>query len=97
MCFKRSSVIAEIDNGKRVRIDPCMRNLIEFINCETNYKTLACCCGHGRYQMSIIISHKHYGEFTGKAIELISGLIIPRTKRFYQKDKDGFFFIPELL
>jgi len=68
-------------------IDPCIKNLIEYIP-----NTFACCCGHGKYPMTIIVKNVK-GEF----IEIISGKVIPRKKKFYKKDKRGVFYIPEVI
>ena len=76
------------------KIDSCMKlliaNLYECLDKET--KVLACCCGHGKYTMSIIV--KRMGECI---FDLCSGINIPRKKRFYKKDKKGYYYIPELL
>ncbi len=75
------------------RIDPCMRDVIKILN-EQGVKTLACCCGHGHHKMSIVID---IGYGTGKVIplEIFSGEMIARKKRFYIKQKDGSYVIPE--
>lgn len=68
------------------RIDPCMKNLIKVLP-----GTFACCCGHGKYHMSIILKN-----INGDFYEVFSGKIIPRKKRFYKKDKEGYYYIPEI-
>ena len=74
------------------KIDECMVNLITILNAH-HIKTLGCCCGHGKYNMSIIILCRD-----GKTIvDLVSNKIIPRTKRFYKKDKQGYYYIPEIM
>jgi len=73
----------------RKGIDPCMKNLIDFIDATKSYKTLACCCGHRKYNMSIVVTN---GEICW---DLMSNKIIPRKKRFYRKDKQGYYYIPE--
>ncbi|KKL85456.1 hypothetical protein LCGC14_1954610, partial [marine sediment metagenome] len=35
------------------RIDPCMRDLINALK-QQGIETLGCCCGHGKYPMTII-------------------------------------------
>jgi len=35
------------------RIDPCLRELIKFLNIK--HKTILSCCGHGKYKPSIIV------------------------------------------
>lgn len=75
------------------RIDPCMRNIIECLQ-QAGVDTLACCCGHGKYPMSIIINIG-FGKIL--ALEIFSNLQIPRKKRFYKRDKEGYYFIPEVI
>ena len=70
------------------RIDPCMKQFIKFINYH-GIKTLACCCGHNKYPMTIV------ADTGGFARELFSNKIIPRKKRFYKRDKQGYYYIPE--
>ncbi len=73
------------------RIDPCMKNAI-FILCKRfKVNIVGCCCGHGNYQMTIIIKDK-LGIY-----ELFSGKDILRKKRFYKKDKQGYYYIPETI
>lgn len=72
-------------------IDPCMKNLIKFLN-HIKYKTLACCCGHGKHPITIVVKTDW-----NTALELLHDVEIPRKKRFYKKDKEGYYFIPEVL
>lgn len=76
-------------------IDKCMRGLIFNLGfyLNNNIITKACCCGHGKYPMTIIIENKN----NLRRIEMCSGLIIKREKRFYLKDKRGYYYIPEVL
>lgn len=76
------------------RIDPCFREGIAALNNlgkSLGIKTLACCCGHGRYCPTIIIEKPD-----GTICDFMSDIIIPRKKRFYRRDKDGYFFVPEV-
>lgn len=74
-------------------IDKCMVNLI-FMLQQAGYKTKASCCGHKKYNMSIIMeSLKEKDKF----IDIVSGIVIPRKKRFYLKDKQGYYYIPETI
>jgi len=69
-----------------------MRNLINFINEHSNtIKTVACCCGHGKYPMTIIVKHN-----SGDVFDLLSECDIPRTRNFYKRDKEGYYYIPEV-
>jgi len=73
------------------KIDKCMEVLIEIINSSKVWKTLSCCCGHGKYPMTIIVTSNQSPIF-----EVFSNKIIPRKKRFYKKDREGYYFIPEV-
>lgn len=81
--------------GNPSRIDKCMRGLIHRLNrlIDSGHKIRACCCGHGKYPMTIVIEsdETYYSHF----YDLISGKTIQRTRRFYQRDKQGRFYIPE--
>jgi hypothetical protein len=70
------------------RIDPCMR--VEVASLELQgFFVRACCCGHGRYNKTIVIESAYIYEYYSKKM-------IERTKRFYKRDKQGVFFIPEV-
>lgn len=80
--------------GLHNRIDKCMKPLIHNLNLffPSNIKVVACCCGHKKYSMTIIIDYK-YGY---KYFDLISDIEIPRTRKFYVRDKQGYYYIPEV-
>ena len=81
------------------KIDKCMMNIVgtlkylelDGIHRDMFTRVLACCCGHKKYSQSIV-----YQDKEGFIFELNSGIELPRTKRFYVKDKQGFYFIPEV-
>lgn len=89
-------------NNPRV-IDRCLRKLIDNLNyylCEDEVEVIACCCGHGKYPMSIIVREEVY--VNGRHVDYIvkdwiSDKVIPRKKRFYRKDKQGYYYIPEVI
>lgn len=82
-----------VNNTKRSRIDRCMKNLIEFIDDHSNViEVVACCCGHFKYPITIIIKAEN-----GKFYDLMSSKTIPRTRRFYKKDKEGYYYVPEVV
>jgi len=89
MCRSRNSKRVRLTSPKPIRVDSCMKNLIEIMRMK-GIETLACCCGHDKYPMTIVI--RRYGMIE----ELISGRYIPRKKRFYLKDKKGYYYIPEV-
>lgn len=73
-------------------IDPCMVNLIGFLK-ERGIETVACCCGHGIYPMTILV---RTGE-PGVTREICHNITFHgRKKRFYRKDEDGVYYIPEV-
>ena len=77
-------------------IDECMKPLIEFLK-GLGYDTIACCCGHSRYPMTIVARPQLFPERKwGKVVELLSGAVITRKKKFYKKDKQGYYYIPEV-
>ena len=91
MCEKRASVLAYVKypEPKAVRVDMCMRNLIEDLQ-RQGVKTVSACCGHNKYKKTIVI--KTDGGFR----DIFTRTLIPRTRNFYRKDKSGFFYIPEV-
>lgn len=85
------------------RIDKCMRNFIHFLDSTSQYKCrgkwhtrfniLACCCGHGKYPPTVVIdvglNDMQY------PVEIFSGKRIFRLTKFYKRDKQGYYYIPE--
>jgi len=77
------------------RIDKCMKDCIhtlEVMSSESHIKTVACCCGHGKYPMTIVVKNK-----SGWCWDLISGIDIPRKRNFYKRDSEGYYYIPEVV
>lgn len=74
------------------REDICMKKICWLINNKTEYITLASCCGHGIYPMSIIVSDKR-----SRVLEYFSQINILRKKKYYKKDKHGYYYIPEVV
>ena len=79
-------------NCPNTRIDRCMKNICGFIDKHTPFRVLACCCGHKKYPMSIIIQLRGFDT----KIELFSNKIIRRKRNFYRRDKQGYYYIPEV-
>ncbi len=78
------------------QIDKCMRIGIKALGIvfkHSGMKILACCCGHGKYPISIVYQLPNYKT----RFELFSAKVIPRQRNFYKKDKQGFYFIPEAI
>lgn len=79
------------------RIDPCIAYEVECINKYIkNVKTIASCCGHGKYPKTIIVKD----TITGKVWEFNSNVVLadkPRkSHKYYKKDSDGIYYIPEV-
>ena len=74
-------------------IDECMKEFIRNLNLSLvgTVKIVACCCGHGKYPMTIVV--KDYGL----VYDMFSGNSIPRKRKFYKKDNQGYYYIPEVL
>ena len=74
------------------QIDKCIRPLVKFLQ-KAGWHTVASCCGHGKYPVTVICE-----EMEGSKVftELFTQTRIPRTRCFYKKDKEGFYFIPEV-
>ena len=97
MCQKRSSVegsvfIKETKRMKTIRVDECIRHLPNSLSFH-GYNVVSSCCGHGKYPLTIICRTNKGNKY----FELISGVDIPRMRRFYKKDKEGFYYIPEVV
>jgi len=77
--------------GKNVRVDACLRDVIEKLN-NTPIVSVGSCCGHFRYPQSIL-----FRDYTDDKIHVFdTDIIIPRTRRFYRMDTKGYYFIPEM-
>lgn len=77
--------------SSNTHIDKCIRSLVNFLS-GNHWLTVASCCGHGKYPVTVVIK---YDEYTYK--EVFTFTVIPRTRRFYKRDSEGYYFIPELV
>ncbi len=77
------------------RIDKCMREIVEKINKEGRYRTLASCCGHGKYPKTIVVKERE----TGNILEYYTKIPLQMKKRnrYYRRDREGYYFIPKLM
>lgn len=66
-----------------------MREEIAYLH-KWGIKTLGCCCGHSKYQRTVVT------KIGNDNIEYFTGIVIPRKTRFYKRDKNGIFYIPEV-
>lgn len=74
------------------KIDECMKFVIDYLNLR-GIKTLASCCGHGKYPKTLVVLH----HSNAQPIDIFSLKFIPRKSRFYKKDKEGYYYIPEVV
>jgi len=92
MCKKRNTTRVKVD-GKIVRVDACLKDIIPLIDSLLPYHNLiGSCCGHNRYTLTIVVRSRR----SGRIEELISNTIIPRTRNIYRMDSKGFYYIPEV-
>ena len=91
MCNNRNSTEIHYRNqsNRFAKVDECIADEIVQLNKEV--KTLSSCCGHGKYKKTIVVLGSK------NIIEIYSCAIIPRTKRFYKRDKQGYYYIPEAI
>ena len=87
-------------NGKR--IDPCLSKDLKHINSWRNglFKSLLSCCGHSKYEKTVVVQNNS----NGAVFEWFSGIKLPqiykngkKRKRYYKKDKKGYYYIPEVI
>jgi len=82
--------------SSNTRIDKCMRSLIKWIRSQ-GYETVASCCGHGKYPLTVVIKEPVHGPSGfSQYFELSTSTEILRTRNFYKKDKQGYYYIPEV-
>jgi hypothetical protein len=76
------------------RIDKCLIEEINCLNMIKSLKTLASCCGHGKYDPTIVIK-----DHNGNIFDYYSNKSLKPKKRnrYYKKDNEGFYFIPEIV
>lgn len=73
----------------KTRIDPCLRRVIKWLGYK--HKTVASCCGHGEYPMTIVIKEGVVYR------EIFSGTIFNGRRKIYKVDQKGFYYIPEVI
>lgn len=79
------------------KIDKCMKKIVKFINEQTRFQTIMCCCGHNKYPPSLIVIDSRVAKFCNSPTDIFSGFQFKHgQRRFYKKDKEGYYHIPEL-
>ena len=74
------------------RIDICLRKFIERVNRYSNFNTIASCCGHDKYNPTVVIKDKE-----GNIFELFTRIKLQPKKRnrYYKTDNEKYYYIPE--
>jgi len=90
-------------NTCNTRIDRCIKPFVEWL--KKKHNPVASCCGHGKYPLTVVVKEgiviEDKSQPTGRKPvivyrEIISQTIIPRTRNFYKKDSEGYYYIPEV-
>lgn len=89
MCKQKNRLT--LQNGKTVRIDACISDLVLHLNSEVTH-TVASCCGHGKYPVTILCCESPHSP----VFDYCSGEQLERRYRFYKRDKEGIYFVPEM-
>lgn len=85
--------------GCNRQIDLCLREKIIFFN-KQGLKTISSCCGHGKYEPTIIIRRKDnivYEFFTRIQLRNYNPKKDKRHNSYYKKDSEGIYYIPEVI
>ena len=53
-------------------------------------KIVASCCGHNKYPRTVVC------KGVNRNYELFTNITIPRTRNFYKRDSEGYYYIPEI-
>lgn len=95
MCKIGEKKWIKINHKVKRYIDICLieSNIIFNINNYSELQTVACCCGHNKYHKTILVKPK--GK-RGPIYDLISNISINRKRFYYKKDKEGYYYIPEI-
>jgi hypothetical protein len=81
----------------KTHIDKCMKNIVNWINNNTHYKTVMCCCGHDKYKSSLIVIDLEVAEWCRCPYDIFNDYYFKHKQRkFYKKDNEGFYYIPEI-
>lgn len=71
-----------------------MVKTIESINKAGYFKTIASCCGHGKYNSTIVVKDRDnniYEYFSRQRI------VKQKRHRYYMRDKQGIYFLKHLM
>ncbi|KKK75097.1 hypothetical protein LCGC14_2877150 [marine sediment metagenome] len=80
-------------------IDSCLIKEIEILN-QSGFKTILSCCGHGKYDATVLVRDELnlvYELYTETYLRAYDPKKRKQYNRYYRKDKEGFYYIPELV
>lgn len=81
-----------------IRIDPCLIEEIQVLK-DSGFNSISSCCGHNKYSPTVVIRDELnlcYELYTGIQLNAYNRRKKKQFNRFYKKDKEGFYYIPEL-
>ena len=93
MC-ERGDTEEVIIDGKSISVDRCIALWVRGLNVDPTTITLGSCCGHGRYPTTIVVTGTEAGA---RHYDIVSGRNVPRRRKFYKLDDDGYYYIPETI
>lgn len=79
--------------------DPCLKDILKKINDDPRLKTLSCCCGHEKYDPTIVVMHKKSEVVYELHSQIYLGVGQRAGNRYYKKDgkaKRDHYYIPEV-
>ncbi len=91
--------MCDLEKYGNTRIDPCLHELLDTIKQFRDglFKTIMSCCGHGKYDTTVIVQNKS----SGCVFEWFTGINLDKKVRnrqpYYKKDSERVYFIPEIM
>lgn len=90
-------------SGSR-KIDQCMVKMLDALK-NNGYKVMACCCGHGKYEPTIVVKGISSLLSIVNIVFVVNPVkltikrqeVIPRIRNFYKTDDDEDYYIPEVM
>lgn len=80
------------------QVDFCIKSLVNDLQTQ-GFDTILSCCGHGKYEPTIVIRNNDnsvFDFFTKKLLNNYNPNFDKRHNTYYKKDSDGYYFIPEI-
>ena len=80
-------------------IDPCILRKIRNLQ-KNGLNTILSCCGHNKYQETIIIKNEDNSVFefnSGRFLKDYNPNFDKRHNHYYKKDAENHYFIPDII